>query len=458
MAGPATTTDPALAEATESDFTAISDALDAGDHARAKQIVEGLHHADIADLLERLPGPQRHELIEILRPTVDPLILAELDDTIREKVIERLGVEEIAGIVAGLETDDAVDIVEELGEKTQGEILDALPDTERSLIEQGLTYPEDSAGRLMQRALVAVPQHWNVGQAIDHLREESGTPTDFYVAYLVDAAHRPVGYVPLSRLLISHRHVALNAIMHADMTVIPVATDQEEVAFLFRQRDLVSAPVVDAGGRLVGRITIDDVVDVIHEEAEEDIMHLGGVGGEDDFYSAVFDTSRRRAVWLAVHLCAVLVGSAVIGLFRASIQEMVALAILMPIVAALGGTAGIQTLTVTVRAIAMRELTSANALRLIGKEVLVGGFNGLLFALVVGAIAWLWFDDPMLGLVIGMAMVANLLIAGVAGSAIPFVLERVGVDPAIASSPFLISLTDVMGFYVFLGLATVILL
>jgi magnesium transporter len=220
----------------------------------------------------------------------------------------------------------------------------------------------------------------------------------------------------------------------------------------------VSAPVVDADGRLVGRITIDDVVDVIHEEHEEDIMHLGGVGGEDDLYSAIFATSRRRAFWLAVHLCAVLVASAVIGLFRATIEEMVALAILMPIVAALGGTAGIQTLTVTVRAIAMRELTSANAFRLIGKEILVGGLNGILFAFLVGAIAWAWFGDPMLGVVIGLAMVVNLLVAGLAGSALPFVLERAGIDPAIASSPFLISLTDVMGFYVFLGLATVVLL
>jgi magnesium transporter len=314
----------------------------------------------------------------------------------------------------------------------------------------------------MQREVMTVPSHWSVGETIDFMRasadgESSTLPEQFYDIFVIDPARRPLGSVPLSRLLRTRRPVAITDIMDTDMKVLPVTTDQEEVAFVFRQRDLVSAPVVDDAGRLVGAITVDDVVDVIHEENEEDILLLGGVK-EDDLYDATLDTTRARFAWLLVNLGTAVLASLVIGLFDATIQQMVALAILMPIVASMGGNAGTQTLTVTVRALAMKELTPTNAARVIGKEVLVGSLNGALFAVIIGVVTWFWFGDPLLGGVIGMAMVANLVVAGLAGSMIPLMLDRMGVDPAVASAVFLTTVTDVVGFFVFLGLAALVLL
>ncbi len=421
-------------------------------------LTKTLHPADLADLLEALTPEKRKDLVNVLRQDLNPDMIAELDGSILGRVAEQLSAQEMAVAIARMETDDAVDVVEDLLAPDQQEVLDALPIGERVLIEEGLSYPEDSAGRLMQRNVVAVPTHWSVGEAIDFMREEEGLPRDFFDIFLVDPMHKPIGSIPLSRVIRTDRHVALKSLVLADMKIVPGVLDQEEVAFLFRQRDLVSAPVVDASGRLIGVITVDDIVDVIDEEYEEDIMRLGGVGEDDDLYDAVVATTRSRFSWLLIHVLAAMVAAYVISFFSRTIEEMVALAILMPIVATMGGTAGVQALTVAVRAIAMKELTVSNALRTIGKEVIVGVLNGLLFALLIGAVAWAWFGSPELGGVLGLAIIINLAVAGLSGSALPVLLQRLGYDPAVASSAFLTSITDVVGFYVFLGLAAILLL
>ena len=453
--GPVYELDPAVVEA-------VIQALAAGDAARAGEHVADLHPADVADLLEWLSAEERRGLVEALRETLDPEVLSELDDTVREEIIAQLGIQSVAAALAELDSDDAVEIIEELEAPEQREILDAMPAGERTLIEESLAYPEDSAGRLMQREVVTVPTFWTVGETIDYMRQsadlgEEILPELFYDIFVVDPLHRPAGTLPLSRLLRTRRPVPVSDLMETEMNLIPAHMDQEEVAFLFRQRDLVSAPVVDAGGRLVGAITIDDVVDVIHEEHEEDIMRLGGVR-EDDLYSAAVDTTRHRFAWLLVNLATAITASLVIGLFAATIEQMVALAVLMPIVASMGGNAGTQTLTVAVRALATKELTATNALRVVGKELLVGGFNGVLFAGLTGLVTWAWFASPALGIVIALAMVINLVVAGLAGTTIPLMLERAGIDPAIGSSVVLTTITDVVGFFVFLGLAAWLLL
>jgi len=441
------------------------DVLVSGDEASVRTLMAELHPADAADLLERLGADKRTRVVEILRSDFDPEILSELDETVRDRVVDHLGVENVAAVIAEMESDDALEVVEELDEDEQQQVLDAISVGDRALIEEGLSYPEDSAGRLMQREVVTVPEYWTVGETIDFLRqsadkdEEEGEgtlPAQFYDLFVVDPAHKPVGTVPLSRILSARRPVPVTDIMETEMKVLGVATDQEDVAFMFRQRDLVSAPVVDDAGRLVGAITIDDVVDVIDEEHEEDIMRLGGVS-EDDLYDATMATTRARFSWLLINLGTAVLASIVIGLFDATLEQMVALAILMPIVASMGGNAGTQTLTVAVRALAMKELTPTNAVRVIGKEALVGVFNGILFAVIIGCVAWFWFGSPALGVVIGLAMVVNMFVAGLAGISIPLALDRVGVDPAVASSVFLTTVTDVVGFFVFLSLAGLIL-
>ncbi len=442
------------------------EALAEGNVARVSELVHSLHYADIADLLERLGEDERCLLVEIIGPEFNPEILSELDETVRDGIIDHLGLEKVAAAVAELESDDAIQIAEELDAEELRQVLDAIPADDRSLIEAGLAYPEDSAGRLMQRELVCVPAFWTVGDTIDFMRQsaEEGAegdkdtlPATFYDIFVVDPAHRPVGAIPLSRVLRSRRPVPVTEIMDEHMTLIADTTDQEDVAFLFRQRDLVSAPVVDRAGRLVGAITIDDVVDVIDEEHEEDIMRLGGVH-EDDLYSAAIVTTRSRFLWLLINLGTAILASLVIGLFSATIEQMVALAVLMPIVASMGGNAGTQALTVAVRALAMKELTSTNAGRVIGKELLVGAFNGVLFAAITGIVAWLWFGNPVIGWVIALAMIVNMMVAALAGTTIPLLLDRAGADPAVASSVFLTTVTDVVGFFVFLGLAAWVLL
>jgi magnesium transporter len=448
----------AYRELTSDFITSVNLALDHNETSAAIKLAQSLHHSDLADLLENLAQLRREELVDALRVDFDPNVLAELDETVRDRVIDQLGVNQVAEAVAGLETDDALFVVEELDAEEQLEILEALPTTERLLIEEGLSYPEDSAGRLMQREVVAVPVDWTVGQAIDHIRDTENLPTDFFDLFLVDSSFSPVGSVPLSRVMRRKRYVRLSDVMRKYIKIVPVDMDQEEVAFLFKQRDLISAPVVDTDKRLVGVITVDDIVDVIHEEHEEDIMRLAGVGEEDDLYSAIVDTMRSRFSWLFIHFLSAILAAYVISFFAKTIEEMVALAVLMPIVAAMGGTASVQTLTVAVRAIAMKELMPSNAYRTIRKEVSVGILNGVIFAVLIGGVAWGWFGSLALGGVIGLAIVINLLVAGFAGSALPVLLDRLGYDPAVASSAFLTSITDVVGFYVFLGLAAGLLL
>ena len=436
----------------------FNEAMHAERVEEVRKLTGTLHHSDLADLLEGMAVERREWLIELLRENLNPNMIAELDESVLGQLADQIGIQEMAEAVAEMDTDDAVDVVEELAIKDQLEILDALPHDDRLLIEEGLSYPEDSAGRLMQREAVGVPSHWNVGQAIDLLRKEKDLPRDFFDIFLVDSTDVPVGSIPLGRIMRAHRHVALNALMVVEMKTVPVEMDQEDVAFLFRQRDLVSAPVVDNSAKLVGVITIDDVVDVIHEENEEDIMRLAGVGEDDDLYDAVISTTRSRFSWLLIHLVAAIAAAYVISLFTETIEELVFLAVLMPIVATMGGTASVQALTVVVRAIAMKELPAETAFRTIRKEVAVGLFNGIIFAILIGTVAWGWFGSPALGGVIALAIIINFLAAGLSGNALPVILNHLGFDPAIASSACLTSITDVLGFYVFLGLAALLLL
>jgi magnesium transporter len=440
----------------------IADAIAAEDIPRVKRILEPLHYADVADLLERLPDEDRGALVEIIRRDFNPEILHELDEKVRDDIIAKLGLENVAAAVRELDSDDAVNIVEELPEDEQKRVLAAIPAEDRAAIRDALAYPEDSAGRLMQRELVEVPPDWTVGETIDFMRrtaddEYLNLPEVFYDIFVVDGEGRPIGAIPLSRLLRTRRQAPVTEIMETEMHIIPATMDQEEVAFLFRQRDLVSAPVVDEAGKLVGSVTVDDVVDVIQEEHEEDLLRLGGVK-KDDLYSATVDTTRSRFTWLLVNLATAFLASTVIGLFNATIEQMVALAVLMPIVASMGGNAGTQTLAVMVRALATKEVTSVNAARVVGKEVLVGSLNGSVFAIITGVIAWAWFGSATLGAVLGMAIIINLAVAGLAGATIPLLLARVGVDPAVGSGVFLTTVTDVVGFFAFLGLAAWLLL
>ncbi len=440
----------------------VVDALDAGDMDRVRALTSELHYTDVADLLERVDDDHRAALVDVIRTEFDAEILPDLDDAVREDVIELLGIEGVAAAMSELDSDDAIEVLEELNEDHQKRVLNAIPEGDRAILEEGLSYPDDSAGRLMQRELVTVPTFWTIGDTIDFMRrnadsEDNPLPDQFYVIYVVDPHHRPVGKVALDKILRTGRRARLEDVMESNLKIVPATADQEDVAFLFRQRDLVSAPVVDDAGRLVGAITIDDIVDVIDEEHEEDIMRMGGVR-ELDLYDAVIDTVRSRFSWLVINLITAILASLVIGLFDASIEEIVALAILLPIVASMGGNAGTQTLTVAVRSIAMKEITTTNAARLVGKELMVGMVNGVIFALLAGGVTWAWFGNPVLGQVIGLAMIVNMIVAGVAGATIPIVLDRIDVDPAIASGVFLTTITDVVGFFVFLGLAALILL
>ncbi|MEQ9627222.1 MAG: magnesium transporter [Roseitalea porphyridii] len=435
----------------------VSDALDAGNTEEARKIAADLHEADLADLLENLDRDERLQLTQALGTDFDLEVLTYLDDWVREEIVEALEPRHLASSLADMHSDDAVDIIEDLDEEAQQRVLAALPKADRLVIEESLSFPEDSAGRIMQRELLAVPSNWTVGETIDYMRAAKDLPDDFYDLYIVDPRHQPIGYVPLSRVLRTRRPVKLTEIMSDEMRTVPIAMDQEEVAYLFRQYGLVSAPVVDAAGRLVGVVTVDDVVHIIDEEAEEDLLKLAGVQ-ETDLYSAVLDTTKARFTWLLVNLFTAVAASVVIGFFEGTLQQIVALAVLMPIVASMGGNAGTQTLTVAVRAIAMRDLSAGNALRFVGKELLVGLINGVMFAAVAGVVAWLWFDTPMIGVIIGIAMLINLVAAALSGALVPLGLEKVGVDPAVASSVVLTTVTDVIGFLAFLGLATLLLL
>lgn len=435
----------------------IEEALDDGRLEEIRSLLGSLHVADIADLIESLSDDQRRMLMGAIDHEVIPEVLSYLDETVRESLLDALEPEQVANVITKLDSDDAVDLIETLEPEDQREVLEAVPAEERAQLEDALQYPEDTAGRLMQREFVTVPVGWTVGNAIDFSRSAVDLPSDFYNIYIIDTEGKPQGSIPLSRVLRSGRDTPLVSLMDRDLRLVPATMDQEEVAFLFRKYGLIAAPVVDNGGRLVGVITFDDAVRVIEEEAEDDLLKLGGVS-EDDLYSAAVDTTKARMPWLAVNLGTAFLASSVISIFEGAIEKIVALAVLMPIVASMGGNAGTQTLTVAVRALATKELSSANARRVLGKEILVGLANGLAFALLTGIVAWIWFQDRGVGIVLALAMVANLLMAAFMGITIPLLLERLKIDPAVASGVFLTAITDVVGFGVFLGLAAIFLL
>ncbi len=435
----------------------VEQALEEGRDDAARTLASPLHYSDAADLLERLTPESRARLVEVLRPDFEPEILTQLDKSVRDEVIAALGFADLTTAISELDSDDAVWLTAELDEEERTRVLATLSPDLRAIVEQGLSYPEFSAGRMMQRELVAVPAYWTVGETVDYLRASTTIPEAFYDLYVVDPRHRPVGKIGLSRLVRAQRSMRLRHLMDVGSMTVPVAAHREEVAFLFRQHDLVSAPVVDAPGRLVGVITIDDVVDVIDEEAAEDMLRLAGVS-DTDLFGAVKNTVWSRLPWLLINICTAVVASSVIGLFEGTLEKIVALAVLMPIVAGLGGNAGTQTLAVAVRGLATKELDFSNAFRIIGKEMLVGLINGVVIGSIVGSVAWGWFGRPEIGIVIGLALVCNLVIAGLMGSLVPLTLERFGIDPAVASSIFLTMCTDSLGFFAFLGLATLFLL
>ncbi|RBI68438.1 magnesium transporter [Roseovarius sp. TE539] len=432
-------------------------AVDTDNRDLLLQELEQLHPADIADLLEQINAFDRRRLIELYGVEFDGDILSELDESIREEVIGLLNPEVLADAVRDLESDDVVDLVEDLEDQQQAAILGALEDSDRAAVQQSLNYPDYSAGRLMQREVVMAPEHWNVGEAIDFLRNQENLPEQFYHIVLVDPRLKPVGNVTLGKLMASRREVLLKSLVEETFHSIPVTQDEGDVAYAFNQYHLISAPVVDENERLVGVITIDDAMAVLDEEHEEDIMRLAGVG-EGRLNDSPFATTKRRFPWLAVNLVTAILASVVIAQFEDTIAQFVALAVLMPIVASMGGNAGTQSLTVAVRAIATKDLTGSNVWRVIRREVLVGLINGVVFAVVMGVVGVLWFGGPGLGYVIAAAMVINLVVAGLAGTVIPVALERIGVDPALASGAFVTTVTDVVGFFAFLGLAAVFLL
>ena len=424
---------------------------------RVRALAEPLGPADLADLLESLDPRERARVVGAIRDSFDPTVLTELDDSVRLEVVEQFDTADLAAAIAHLESDDALYLIETLDEDRRIAVMQAMPAAFRAILEQGLAYPESSAGRLMQRDVVAVPGFWTVGEVIDFLRLSQGLPDDFYDLFVVDPAHRPVGTVPTSRVLRNPRGTKVADIMEDRGLSVPTTMDQEQVADIFRRNDLVSVPVVDAAGRVVGAITVDDIVDVIDQEAEEDLLGLARTG-ERDIYASPLRTARRRQSWLLITLVNTILASIVISRFEGAIEKIVALAVLMPIVAAMGGNAGMQVITVMVQALAARDLAAGGTWRVVGKEVVVGVLNGVVFATIMGTIATLWFGDPSLGLVLASAMMFNMVWAGLAGTLIPLTLERFRIDPAVAAGPFLTTTTDVLGFFVFLGLASTFLL
>ncbi len=429
-------------------------ALDEANSSRIRELTLGLHEADLADLIQLLKPDQRAELIATLGSEFNAAALPELDEAVRDQVLEAMPNEQVAEALQHLDSDEAVYLLEDLDKQDQSEILAKLPLFERAALERSLEYKEDSAGRIMQTDLIAVPPFWSVGQTLDHMQEADDLPERFYEIFVVDPSYHLLGSVALDRLLRSKRPVSIEDLTMTDIHPIPVESDQEEVARQFERYNLTSAPVVDADQRLVGVITADDVVEVIQEEASEDILKMGGVGGES-VADTVWETTRHRFTWLLVNLGTAILASAVISLFDATIEQMVALAVLMPVVASMGGNAGTQTMTVAVRAIATQDLGRANAFRVIGRETAVGVLNGLLFAAIMGTIVYFWFGSSPLGLVIAAAMIVNLIVAALAGILIPLGLEGLGLDPAIASGVFVTTMTDVVGFFAFLGLAAI---
>jgi magnesium transporter len=432
----------------------VARAVEQNDVPALRQLVGDLHEADLGDLLEALDPEMRPRLVELLGRDFDFSALTEVDDTVREEIIEELEPATVAEGVRELDSDDAVAILQDLPQESRAEILDQLPPPERVALARSLDYPENSAGRRMQTEFIAVPRDWTVGHAIDYMRETADLPDRFFELYVVDPDHRFLGAVALDRLLRTKRPVPIAELMDEERLRVLGSEDQERVARLFEHYNLLSIPVVDDSDRLVGVITVDDIVDVIEEEADEDVKALGGVSRHEELSDSVSYTVRSRFPWLFANLLTALVSASVIAQFEHSIQKMVALAVLMPIVASMGGNAGTQSMTVAVRALATRELGATNVTRVVLREMSVGALNGLAFAVILGAVAVTWFGVRDLGLVIGLAIFTVLTIAALGGILIPVVLYRMGVDPAVSSGPFVTTITDVVSFFSFLGLAT----
>lgn len=438
----------------ESFVAAVAGAIESGDGETLRALIADLHETDLAALLEALPAPARPRLIELVGSAFDFTALTELDETMRVQILEDLPTQIVAEGMRDIDSDDAVYILEDLDDDEKQEILQQIPVTERAALQRSLDYPEESAGRRMQTEFIALPPFWTVGQTLDHIGETPGLPETFFEVFVVDPTFRLTGSVPLDRLLRSRRTLKLGDVVTPDRHVVKVTEDQEEVARVFERFNLISAPVVDDAERLVGVLTVDDIVDVIQEEADEDVKALGGVAADEELSDSFWTIAKSRFAWLMVNLIAANLASFVISMFEGELQRLVALAVLMPIVASQGGNAATQTMTVAVRAIATRELKASNARRVIARELLVGLFNGVVFAVIMAAVVFARFGIADLGVVIALAMVINLLAAALGGILVPLLLNRFGVDPAVSSGPFVTTITDVVGFFAFLGIAS----
>ena len=430
--------------------------IEAANNLEIKSSLKDLHAADIAELLEFLSTNQRTYLLNQLDSEDYTDVLAELDDSIIDQTVNSLQHEKVAKSISDMETDDAVGLIESLEPDTQKKILDKVSAEDREIFNESLNYPEDTAGRRMQKEIVSMPSFWTVGQAIDYLRDEEELPEDFFELFIVDPSNKPLGSVSVSKVLRSNRKIRLNDITIESPIFIPADMDQEEAAMTFEKYSLVSAGVVDKNGRLIGRLTADDIMWVLQEEAEEDILRMGGVI-ETEMNQGIIKSTRKRFIWLFLNLLTAILASIVISLFDASIEKMVALAILMPIVASMGGNAGTQTLTLTVRALATKDLVQNNRRKIFSKEISISILNSIIFAIITAVAAQLWFQDFYLSIIVGSAMVVNILSAGFFGFLIPYGLNYFRVDPAIASSVFVTTITDVVGFLSFLGLASIFL-
>lgn len=433
---------------------AVVNHVEAGEVEAARELVTPLHPADIADLFELAPSDARRPLASALAELLDGDVLSEMNEWVRDELIDALAPHQVAEMATQLDTDDAVAIIEELDADDQREVLRALAPDDRAAIEEALSYPEESAGRLMQRDLIAVPEHWKVGDVLDYLRRNEDLTTDFWEIFVVDPGHKPVGSCKLSWVLRTPRSIAVADVMQREQTLIPVDMDQEEVALRFQKYALISAAVVDQSGRLVGMITVDDIVHIIQEEAGEDILRLSGAG-DGDINEPIHLTVRSRLTWLVVNLGTAIIAASVVGMFQGEIARFALLAVLMPIVSGMGGNAGTQTLAVVVRALATNQLTSSNTVRMITRELCIAAANGASLGLLIGAGTWLIYGNALLAVVIATAMVINNVIAGLAGVLVPITLDRSNIDPAVSSAVFVTMMTDVMGFFSFLGLASV---
>jgi len=438
-------------------ITIFSDKINISDLQFINQTLKDLHPSDVANLIENLPEETRIKLIEIESFNIAPEIFIELNESIQSEVLKLLSINSITNIVKRLESDNAVAILENLEPDKKNLILDKLPPKDRFLLEEGLSYPEDSAARIMQREFTAIPSDWTVGQTIDYLRESKELPQEFLEIFIVDNEFKPIGIVPSSRVLRTPRESKMNSIMREMPVLISVNMDKEEVGITFENYNLLSAGVVNKNNKLVGVITADDVVTVVQEEAEEDVLRLAGVGNEE-ITDTVFVKTKRRFNWLLVNLGTALLASWVISIFGAEIEKVVALAFLMPIVASMGGNAGMQTLAVTIRAIATKELSSSNINKIVVKEFLIGVLNGIIFAIITGIIVHLWFKQFDLSIIIAASMVLNMIVAGLFGILIPVTLKKMNIDPALASSVFVTTVTDVIGFLSFLGIGSLVFL